>query len=95
MMRQSSEISPRRIAQLITSASRYIPLSTCLSTALAGKVLLTHYGYQPILHIGVAKGTELGFEAHAWLTLGEKVILCHLPDIAKYIEMPLDKINPQ
>ena len=95
IIQQASDVSARRISQLITTASNYIPRSTCLSTALAGKVLLTHYGYQPILHIGVAKDTEVGFEAHAWVTLGEEVLLCQLPDIGKYVKMPLEKLNPQ
>jgi hypothetical protein len=67
--------SPERIAWAITVASLYIPKATCLSQALATKVLLARYGYQSNLQIGVVKGDIGQLEAHAWVESDGKVII--------------------
>ena len=39
-----------------------------MSQALAGQVLLTHYGYSTVVRVGVTKVDGKGtFQAHAWL----------------------------
>lgn len=84
----SSKISARKITGLIVTAARYVPYTTCLSKALAGKKLFAMYGYLSSLHIGVSKDSESRFEAHAWLTLEGDVILCYLPDMVRFREFP-------
>jgi hypothetical protein len=88
-----SGVQSRRIAQLINAASRYVPYSTCFSKALAGKIIFSENGYFPTLHIGVVKGGGTAFAAHAWLTIADIIVLCNLPDISRYEEMPLGNLE--
>jgi transglutaminase superfamily protein len=83
----SDPVSPGRIARLIAIASHFIPRSTCLSEALAGQILFASYGYKTRLHIGVAKDVENSFEAHAWLSFEEKILIGGLPDLQRFKEL--------
>lgn len=75
----SKQHSIRTISEHIEKAAGYVPFTTCLSKALTGMVMLTRYGYQPTFHIGVARGAQAQFEAHAWLTINDEIVLCSLP----------------
>jgi hypothetical protein len=48
---------------------------TCLNQALAAQMLLAQRGYPALLHIGVAKGKEGQFQAHAWVESEGKVVI--------------------
>jgi Transglutaminase-like superfamily len=53
-----------------------VPRATCLTKALAGQVLLTHYGHSTVVHVGVTKEKGAGtFQAHAWLESDGKVLI--------------------
>jgi Transglutaminase-like superfamily len=56
-----------RLLWAIAVAGRYVPGTTCLSLALAGRMILNRYGYKAHIHIGVAKDDAGSFGAHAWL----------------------------
>jgi transglutaminase superfamily protein len=56
------------------AASRRIP-STCLAQALAGHALLGRRGYRTNLKVGVARGGQGQFKAHAWLECQSRVIV--------------------
>jgi Transglutaminase-like superfamily len=64
---RQSDYPSSRIAWAISSVSRYVPGATCLTQALAAESLLRFYGYEPSLHIGVAKNSSRALEAHAWI----------------------------
>lgn len=64
-----------RLAWAITAASRAVPRATCLTQALAGQALLAHHGHRSQVHLGVARGVDRRFEAHAWLTCAGRVVL--------------------
>lgn len=81
-------VPPEKIARLIIIAGRLVPFSTCLSQALAGKILFAENGYDAELHIGVCNDTAAGFEAHAWLVMDSSIILGHLPDLSRFKEFP-------
>jgi len=51
----------------IRAICRYIPQATCLTQALAGKMLLATFGHESCLKIGVSRDQEGKFQAHAWL----------------------------
>jgi len=87
---KSTNISFERIAAILNRASRLVP-STCLSKALAGQVLMSRNGYKTELHLGVAKNNVDSFEAHSWLTLDGKIVLCDLEDIEKFQELPINR----
>lgn len=86
-------ITPKRLVQIISKASHFIPYTTCLSLALTGKTLFTENNYNTHLHIGVCNDPPNGFEAHAWLSLDGQIILGHTPDLDRYKEFP--PLSPQ
>ena len=65
------------IAQLkwaVQAASSYVPQATCLTQAFTMQILMSRYGYESLVHIGVAKAGEK-FEAHAWVESQGTVII--------------------
>jgi hypothetical protein len=70
----------------IKIASRCLPGATCLTQALAARVLLARFGYKSRVEIGVAKDEQGRFEAHAWLAVGEKVVICG-PETNRYASL--------
>lgn len=64
-----------RISLLVPIAARRIPHATCLTQALAGKILLGWRGKRSTIRIGVRPDGEGGLDAHAWLLSGEAIVL--------------------
>lgn len=65
----------KRICWAIRLTSRYIPSASCLTQALAAKVLLRRRGHAAKLRIGVAKGNAGNFEAHAWIEVDGRAVI--------------------
>ncbi len=93
--KRMSFLSVGRIKRLVQAASVFVPFATCLSNALAGQVLFATCNYSTKLHVGVRNEKDKGFEAHAWLTLEEDVVLGNLPDLLSYKELPPLSIKNQ
>ena len=64
-----------RIVWAVEAASRLVPRSTCLVRALAARTLLARHGYSSALRLGVARGPDGAFQAHAWLERDERVLI--------------------
>jgi hypothetical protein len=64
-----------KLAWAVKTVSRYVPAAACLTQALAAQVLLGRRGFPSRLHIGVAKGAEQQFMAHAWVECQGKVVI--------------------
>ena len=64
-----------RLAWMVSAASRVVPRATCLTQAVAGQLLLRHYGYDSSLCLGVAKSTSADFLAHAWIEHDQRVLV--------------------
>src|SRR5436309_14497231 len=78
---------PDRVVWAVVVASRYVPMSTCLTQALTTQVLLARRGFPAHLHIGVAKeGAEARFEAHAWVESEGKVVIGG-SDLGRYTQL--------
>lgn len=78
--RPTSEIShrptrARTIVWAVEAASRRVPRATCLTQALAAKLLLGAAGQHAQLRLGVARNTDGSFRAHAWLEHAGQPIL--------------------
>jgi Transglutaminase-like superfamily len=71
----STGLTSKHIVWSVLSAAHLIPQSTCLVQALAAQALLTRHGYRPRLTIGVTKPTCESFEAHAWITCNDEVLI--------------------
>ena len=64
-----------RIVWAVTKTSQYVPSATCLTQAVATKVLLGHYGHHVNVHLGVARSETGQFRAHAWVESNGTVII--------------------
>ena len=65
-----------QLAWDVLVVSSYVPRATCLTQALAGQVLLTHYGYSTVVRVGVTRVDGKGtFQAHAWLESNGKMVI--------------------
>ena len=67
-------------------ASRYVPRATCLTQALTAQALLGFGGIPTSVRIGVAKEAG-GFEAHAWVESGGKILMGGTESAQKYTQM--------
>jgi hypothetical protein len=67
--------SPGVIGWAVTAASRFVPRSTCLVRALAAQSLCRRYGYPCRLQLGARRGEAGDLEAHAWLEIGDEVVI--------------------
>jgi len=64
-----------RVAWAVGAASRLVPRASCLTQAIAGQLLLRHYGYGAKLCLGVTRAEPGRFLAHAWLERDGRVVL--------------------
>ena len=86
------ELSPPSIERkvwAVSAASRVVPwASTCLTRALAAQVLLGSQPEPTCLQIGVALDEDGRLESHAWLEIGERIIVGGEQDVSKYTLLP-------
>lgn len=82
-------IGVRKIIWGVNIATRYSPGGAkCLARALTTQILMSRNGYVPELCIGVAKSKSGELEAHAWIKYQGYVVVGHLPDLPRYIQLP-------
>jgi len=79
-----SFIQVKKLTSAVKRASRYVPMASCLTQALTAQVLLRRLGVRGILRIGVTKGSEGKFEAHAWLESHGRIIIGGSRDLHRY-----------
>lgn len=77
-----------RVAWAVEVASRYVPRNTCLTKALAAKVLLCRRGHTVHLHIGVAKGEAGRLRAHAWVESQGQIVIGGLGELSGFTQLP-------
>lgn len=59
--------SRERIAWAVTRACRFVPGATCLTQALAAKVLLERNGHPARVRVGISRTEGARLLAHAWV----------------------------
>lgn len=79
-----SRFSVERLEWAVRNSSRLVPRASCLTQALALHHLLARASYPSSIHIGVAKMTGRGFEAHAWVEHGGITLLNSAGEVAHY-----------
>jgi hypothetical protein len=77
-------LSVENLEWSVRSASRVIPGASCLTQALALHNLLSRAGYSSSIHLGVAKTSGRGFEAHAWVEHEGVTLLNSADEVAHY-----------
>jgi len=83
-------VSAGRIGRSVTTASRYVPGTTCLVDALTARALLSWYGHPADLRIGVRRreeGEPGRFGAHAWVESAGEVIVGGEPR-SEFVPLP-------
>lgn len=84
---ERTNLSEERIVWAVKTASGYVPSATCLTQAMAARVLLSVYGYGADLRIGVARESHR-LKAHAWLEKEGRVLIGG--SICDYRTLPVD-----
>jgi hypothetical protein len=69
----NTRYSEEEICWALRTAARYIPAS-CLPQSLVGRTMLRREGYPAEIRVGVSRSSP-GFQAHAWVLSGNKVVL--------------------
>jgi len=64
-----------RLVWAVTVVSRYVPVATCLTQALALHWLLMLSGHASRVYLGARKDREGKFEAHAWVECEGRVVI--------------------
>lgn len=67
--------SAARLVAAVEHAGRRVPNATCLTQAVAAKLLLRHFGYPGRLCVGVARDAGGSYRAHAWLEDGGRILI--------------------
>ena len=67
--------SAERIAWAVTRASRSVPAATCLTQALAARVLLERRGHPASVRIGIGRAEGAPLLAHAWVECEGRIVL--------------------
>ena len=76
----------------VEAASRRVPRATCLTRALATKLLLGRAGVESTVHLGFARGMAGAFEGHAWLESAGRIIVGN-EEIERYTEIGTARMN--
>lgn len=71
------------IVRAVRQCKRYVPYATCLTQALTARRMLSRYGHDAVLKIGVAK-SDSRLEAHAWVEVNGQVVLGKQPFHSRY-----------
>ena len=74
---------PDRIAWAVTRASRAVPGATCLTQALAARVLLERGGHPARVRVGIGRAEGAPLVAHAWVESEGRIVLGGT-DLARY-----------
>ena len=74
---------PDRIARAVTRASRAVPGATCLTQALAARVLLERRGHPARVRVGIGRVEGAPLLAHAWVESDGRIVLGGT-DLARY-----------
>ena len=76
------------VTQAVTRASRFVPRATCLTQALATRILLARRGIASIVRYGAARGADGKFLAHAWVESEGRVVIGGVTSPNRYAPFP-------
>ena len=75
----------------IQRVGQSVPGIDCLEEAMVCHVLLQGSGVDSELHLGVAKPASDVLESHAWVTVGDRVLVGGDEDLSYYTPLPLEQ----
>jgi hypothetical protein len=65
----------------------------CLPRAIVARTLLSRYGHDPTVRVGVDPDGDGSLSAHAWVECGEDVVVGDVDDRDRYAPLPLDRVD--
>lgn len=74
----ASEVCPRAIGQTVSRVARRIPQASCLTQAIAARLLLARRGHKSALRFG-GKQVDGELEAHAWVEVEGVIVVGRRP----------------
>ena len=83
-----SRLTPEQLTSLVSVGAEYVPGASCLTQALVAQAMLSRFGYEPIVRIGVAREAGSGFEAHAWIEYEGRVIIGQVGKLERFTTLP-------
>ena len=75
-----------RLVWAVKAVSRFVPLATCLTQALALQWLLSRSGHTSRVHLGARRDAAGKFEAHAWVECEDRVVIGG-PEAHEYVPL--------
>ena len=79
------------VGKHIQRVGQSVPGVDCLEEAMVCHVLLQGSGVDSELHLGVAKPASDVLESHAWVTVGDRVLVGGDEDLSYYTPLPLEQ----
>ena len=78
-------MTARRIGGWVTRAARVLPgRYLCLPQALTAYIECSRFGLDSKLRVGVTRGADDRFEAHAWLEHEGEIVVGYLPNLEEF-----------
>jgi hypothetical protein len=76
------------VTEAVSCASRFVPRATCLTQALATRILLARRGIESVVRYGAARGAGGKFLAHAWVESAGRVVIGGVTSPNRYAPFP-------
>jgi len=78
-----------QISWAVGTVSRFVPRATCLTQAMAAKVIFCRKKQPAVLRIGVTKDSRGALLAHAWIETNGKIVIGGTEStVERYTELP-------
>lgn len=81
---QTDWIAVNEVTSLVRLCSRVVPHATCLTQALAVRIILRRIGQNCTFKLGVDRDEDEKLLAHAWIEVEGKIVIGRLRDIRRY-----------
>ncbi len=80
--------SLEEIIWAVRAMDRRLPFATCLVNGLVARYLCSRNNISSCLLIGVKKGQASELEAHAWVSVGDQIVIGEVDDLDTYVTLP-------
>lgn len=69
------KVSAPRIIWGVRTAAQFLPRSKCLASAVTLHYLLARSGHASVVRVGIAKDSQMSFDAHAWVIHDGQIVI--------------------
>ena len=75
---------PRRLADMVSRTTRFLPGANCLTEALCCQTVLLRSGYASKMILGITRDDRRKLDAHAWVELDGEVVIGDNGELERY-----------